>query len=165
MDFLCTFERAKRYLIVRKNVLRMRSVRLPAQTLHHLYIPATLTYGWLNLNVYIFFVLFAGNDLDSIRALFSEKEKELSLAVAKVEALTRQLEELRRDRRGPLNLISDNISSDGHNGQQNASPAALELDKLRRELMVISIHDFIYQLFFMVPAYIFYWVISQNNHI
>lgn len=39
--------------------------------------------------------MIAGNDLDSIRALFSEKEKELSLAVAKVEALTKQLEELR----------------------------------------------------------------------
>ncbi|XP_070493157.1 apoptosis-stimulating of p53 protein 2 isoform X3 [Chironomus tepperi] len=68
------------------------------------------------------------NDLDSIRALFSEKEKELSLAVAKVEALTRQLEELRRDRRG-LNLIANN----GNN--QPSSPAARELEKLRRELM------------------------------
>jgi len=72
----------------------------------------------------------AGNDLDSIRALFSEKEKELSLAVAKVEALTRQLEELRRDRRG-LSLITNN-----GNNQQPASPAARELEKLRRELMV-----------------------------
>ncbi|CAO1413349.1 unnamed protein product [Diamesa tonsa] len=69
------------------------------------------------------------NDLDSIRALFSEKEKELSLAVAKVEALTRQLEELRRDRRG-LSLISGN-----GNNQQPPSPAARELEKLRRELM------------------------------
>lgn len=68
--------------------------------------------------------------MDSIRALFSEKEKELSLAVAKVEALTRQLEELRRDRRG-LSLISGN-----GNNQQPPSPAARELEKLRRELMV-----------------------------
>ncbi|ENN82157.1 hypothetical protein YQE_01469, partial [Dendroctonus ponderosae] len=59
------------------------------------------------------------SDLDSIRALFNEKEKELSLAVAKVEELTRQLEELRR-------------------GRTNRDPppaSALELDKLRRELM------------------------------
>lgn len=62
--------------------------------------------------------------------MFSEKEKELSLAVAKVEALTRQLEELRRDRRG-LNLIANN-----GNNQQAISPAARELEKLRRELMV-----------------------------
>uniref|UniRef100_A0A1B0CAR1 Putative apoptosis-stimulating of p53 protein 1 isoform x2 n=1 Tax=Lutzomyia longipalpis TaxID=7200 RepID=A0A1B0CAR1_LUTLO len=74
----------------------------------------------------------AGNDLDSIRALFSEKEKELSLAVAKVEALTRQLEDLRRDRRGPLNLIPGG-GNPGGNQQQSA--AARELDKLRRELM------------------------------
>lgn len=93
----------------------------------------------LLINFYIFVCLFIiGNDLDSIRALFSEKEKELSLAVAKVEALTRQLEELRRDRRGPLNLIPGN----GTNGttvagtNQQISPAVRELDKLRRELMV-----------------------------
>lgn len=70
--------------------------------------------------------------MDSIRALFSEKEKELSLAVAKVEALTRQLEELRRDRRG-LSLITNNGNN---NNQQPPSQAARELEKLRRELMV-----------------------------
>lgn len=59
------------------------------------------------------------SDLDSIRALFNEKEKELSLAVAKVEELTRQLEELKRGR-----------------SLRDPPPAsALELDKLRRELM------------------------------
>ncbi|XP_068628443.1 apoptosis-stimulating of p53 protein 1 isoform X2 [Battus philenor] len=57
------------------------------------------------------------SDLESIRALFNEKEKELSVAVAKVEELTRQLEELRRGRAQP------------------APPSAQELDKLRRELM------------------------------
>ncbi|XP_075976689.1 ankyrin-repeat, SH3-domain, and Proline-rich-region containing Protein isoform X3 [Anticarsia gemmatalis] len=57
------------------------------------------------------------SDLESIRALFNEKEKELSVAVAKVEELTRQLEELRRGRVQP------------------APPSAHELDKLRRELM------------------------------
>lgn len=62
----------------------------------------------------------SASDLDSIRALFNEKEKELSMAVAKVEELTRQLEELRRGRR------------------ENAPPStAQELEKLRRELMVI----------------------------
>uniref|UniRef100_A0A1Q3G429 Putative apoptosis-stimulating of p53 protein 2 n=1 Tax=Culex tarsalis TaxID=7177 RepID=A0A1Q3G429_CULTA len=72
-----------------------------------------------------------GNDLDSIRALFSEKEKELTLAVAKVEALTRQLEDLRRDRRGNLNYYS-NFSN--HCGLNNSS-AAIELENLRSELM------------------------------
>ncbi|XP_077288148.1 ankyrin-repeat, SH3-domain, and Proline-rich-region containing Protein isoform X5 [Arctopsyche grandis] len=59
------------------------------------------------------------SDLESIRALFNEKEKELSVAVAKVEELTRQLEEVRRGRAPP----------------RGQPPAALELDKLRRELM------------------------------
>lgn len=88
-----------------------------------------------------------GNDLDSIRALFSEKEKELSLAVAKVEALTRQLEDLRKDRRGPLNLINGLAGVTGSAGQKSGaagngnnnsanSPTAKELEKLRRELMV-----------------------------
>lgn len=72
------------------------------------------------------------NDLDSIRALFSEKEKELSLAVAKVDALTRQLEELRRDRRGTINILSSTAT--GLNQQYN-SPSIRELEKLRRELM------------------------------
>lgn len=82
-------------------------------------------------HIYVNLICPTGNDLDSIRALFSEKEKELSLAVAKVEALTRQLEELRRDRRG-LSLITNN-----GNNQQPPSPAARELEKLRRELMVL----------------------------
>lgn len=108
----------------------------------------------------------SGNDLDSIRALFSEKEKELSLAVAKVEALTKQLEELRRDRRGTLNLLSttaaglntansvvstNGLTINGTNGtsniqQQLSNGAARELDKLRHELMVSS-----YIFFFIFP--------------
>lgn len=59
--------------------------------------------------------------MDSIRALFNEKEKELSLAVAKVDELTRQLEELRRG---------------GGSREHNAPASTLELDKLRKELMV-----------------------------
>lgn len=87
--------------------------------------------------------------MDSIRALFSEKEKELSLAVAKVEALTRQLEDLRKDRRGPLNLVGGQKSNgasngtSGHNGAMANSPTPKELDKLRRELMVSS-YDFLH---------------------
>lgn len=64
-------------------------------------------------------VFVAASDLDSIRALFNEKEKELSVAVAKVEELTRQLEELRRGRR-----------------ETTPPSTAQELEKLRRELMV-----------------------------
>ncbi|GLV35795.1 Ankyrin-repeat SH3-domain and Proline-rich-region containing Protein [Carabus blaptoides fortunei] len=60
------------------------------------------------------------SDLDTIRALFNEKEKELSMAVAKVDELTRQLEDIRRGM---------------PSRDQAPSAAALELDKLRRELM------------------------------
>lgn len=77
-----------------------------------------------------FFVMFTASDLDSIRALFNEKEKELSLAVAKVEELTRQLEELRRGRQ------AGGGGGGGVGTAQQHSAAALELDKLRRELMV-----------------------------
>lgn len=61
------------------------------------------------------------SDLDCIRALFNEKEKELSLAVAKVEELTRQLEELR--------------GRHNNGGEHLSTPASAELEKLRRELM------------------------------
>ncbi|XP_078314634.1 apoptosis-stimulating of p53 protein 2-like isoform X6 [Crassostrea virginica] len=61
-------------------------------------------------------------ELESVKALFTEKEKELVMAVAKVEELTRQLERIRHDR------------SSAKNGTQSA--AALELDKLRKELMI-----------------------------
>jgi len=61
--------------------------------------------------------------LESIRSLFNEKEKELSIAVAKVEELTRQLEELQRGR-------------DINSSQKAPSAAAVELEKLRAELMV-----------------------------
>ncbi|CAL4065168.1 unnamed protein product [Meganyctiphanes norvegica] len=58
-------------------------------------------------------------DLDAMRHLFSEKEKELVVAVGKVEELTHQLEELREGR------SALNPNNQHHN----------ELDKLRRELL------------------------------
>lgn len=84
----------------------------------HSSLVASATY-WQNKVTF----LFTASDLDSIRALFNEKEKELSLAVAKVEELTRQLEELRRGRSSTTR-------------DQTPPASALELDKLRRELMV-----------------------------
>ncbi|KAK0163437.1 hypothetical protein PV327_007118 [Microctonus hyperodae] len=74
------------------------------------------------------------SDLDCIRALFNEKEKELSLAVAKVEELTRQLEELRGRHNG--NAAGNGSSGGGGGGGgQVPSAASAELEKLRRELM------------------------------
>ncbi|XP_026671270.1 probable serine/threonine-protein kinase yakA isoform X2 [Ceratina calcarata] len=82
------------------------------------------------------------SDLDCIRALFNEKEKELSLAVAKVEELTRQLEELR----GRQNAAGTGNGGGGAGGVGGgggggggaghlSTPASAELEKLRRELM------------------------------
>lgn len=67
-----------------------------------------------------FYFVVPATDLESIRALFNEKEKELTMAVAKVDELTRQLEDVHKGR--------------GH--AQPTSPASIELDKLRAELLV-----------------------------
>lgn len=96
--------------------------------------------------IYIFF-LFAASDLDCIRALFNEKEKELSVAVAKVEELTRQLEELRGRQNavsagaggGSTGSLGGGLTSATGNGHL-VTPASAELEKLRRELMVSSRH-------------------------
>ncbi|XP_039312053.1 probable serine/threonine-protein kinase nek3 isoform X3 [Solenopsis invicta] len=79
------------------------------------------------------------SDLDCIRALFNEKEKELSLAVAKVEELTRQLEELRGRQNAPAGggsagSIGGSLTGATGNGHL-VTPASAELEKLRRELM------------------------------
>lgn len=69
------------------------------------------------------FCLLSDYELESIKALFNEKEKELAMAVAKVEEMTRQLEEIRSGR------VKANTNTQ--------SPAALaELEKLKKELMV-----------------------------
>lgn len=64
-------------------------------------------------------------DLSSIRAVFNEKEKELSVAAAQVEELTRQLEQ---------------FSLQAHHAQAHPGSKAyfvqLHLERLRAELMV-----------------------------
>ncbi|KAI4501055.1 hypothetical protein M0802_003858 [Mischocyttarus mexicanus] len=82
------------------------------------------------------------SDLDCIRALFNEKEKELSLAVAKVEELTRQLEELRGRQNGGGTGTGigggGGVAGTGPGGISAGhlpAPASAELEKLRRELM------------------------------
>jgi len=57
------------------------------------------------------------NDLESIRRVFNDKEKELAIAVTKVDNLTQQLDDLR-----------------GGKLQYNYPPQVVELEKLRREL-------------------------------
>ena len=97
--------------------------------------------------------MFLANDLESIRSLFSRKEKELSLAVNRVEELTRQLEGIRRGAAEPN------------------TPG--ELDKLKQELVVSNtesreVVDFVtilghrqFTLFSMI--FLSYSLFSQNN--
>ncbi|KAL1421777.1 hypothetical protein MTO96_022824 [Rhipicephalus appendiculatus] len=62
-------------------------------------------------------------ELEAVRALFSAKEKELSVAAAKVEELTRQLEELRRN-------------SSGSNGSAGVNSATSGTDRARHEMLM-----------------------------
>ena len=68
-------------------------------------------------------------DLESIRSLFNDKEKELSMAVSKVEELTVQLEDLRSGR-------MNGGMGGGNNPSNNTRypPQLVELERLRREL-------------------------------
>lgn len=64
-------------------------------------------------------------ELDAIKALFNEKEKELSIAVAKVDHLTQQLDQLRL---GKWNT-NGKVNTDHPN-----TLAAIELEKLKKKL-------------------------------
>ena len=69
------------------------------------------------------FFLTSAEELESVRSLFMEKEKELAIAVAKVESLTQQLDKQRQG-------WSQTSPSREKTHQQ------LELERLRKELMV-----------------------------
>ena len=85
-----------------------------------------------NPDDYKFFLVLA-EELDNVRTLFMEKEKELAIAVAKVESLTRQLDKQRK-------------------GWSQSSPSRekthqeLELERLRKELMVRMCDITVYNL-------------------
>ncbi|XP_071963070.1 apoptosis-stimulating of p53 protein 1-like isoform X2 [Antedon mediterranea] len=64
------------------------------------------------------------SELDEVRSLFAEKEKELALAVSKVEDLTRQLEDMRT---GNINYV---------NGNSKNPLQSVELDRLRKDLLL-----------------------------
>jgi hypothetical protein len=70
------------------------------------------------------------SELDSIKALFTEKEKELTNAVAKVEELSKQLEELRR---------GSSVAKDNKTSASTPSLGQGDLERLRQELMVSQV--------------------------
>ncbi|XP_078591838.1 apoptosis-stimulating of p53 protein 2-like isoform X4 [Branchiostoma floridae x Branchiostoma japonicum] len=65
------------------------------------------------------------SELESVRQLFSEKQKELAAAVSRVDGLTKQLEDLRT---GKVNGYNGDIS--------HAASMSAELERLRKELMI-----------------------------
>ena len=81
------------------------------------------------------FCLIAAAELETIKALFNEKEKELSVAVNKVEELTRQLDELRNGKRKPLG--NSNLANMAN--EKNENIAISELEKLKQELDVSTL--------------------------
>ena len=70
-----------------------------------------------------FLVLTLVEEIEQMNSLFQQKQRELVLAVSKVEELTRQLEMLKNGR------------IDGHHDNQSA---VAELDRLYKELQVNS---------------------------
>lgn len=76
-------------------------------------------------------------ELEAVKALFNEKEKELAMAVARVDQLTRQLKDLKSG------------VGKGLLGTKQAN-AAIELEKLRRELLVSCVVIFVSTTLFMV---------------
>jgi hypothetical protein len=80
-----------------------------------------------------------GGELESIRSLFTEKEKELSLAVQRVDELSRQLDALRR----------------GRNQDNNANTALTELARLRKELAVSTISILYINYLRIIQQYIY----------
>ncbi|KAK7473670.1 hypothetical protein BaRGS_00035067 [Batillaria attramentaria] len=68
------------------------------------------------------------SELETVRALFNEKEKELALAVSKVDQLMRQLQEL-RDSKGKGAITN------GNSAKADTAAVTMELEKLRSELL------------------------------
>ncbi|RUS83016.1 hypothetical protein EGW08_009204 [Elysia chlorotica] len=68
-------------------------------------------------------------ELDAVKAVFNEKEKELAMAVARVDRLNRQLQDLRSGG-------NNSNSGSGRTLDNKQATAAAELEKLRKELLI-----------------------------
>ena len=64
-----------------------------------------------------------GSEVETIKIMFKEKERELTVALSKIDALTRQLDELKK---------GNTANSYNINGYKHGT----ELEKLRQELLV-----------------------------
>ena len=69
------------------------------------------------------------SELEAVRALFNEKEKELAVAVSKVDQLMRQLQDLK-------DVKASGVIANSNTAKGNSNAMTLELEKLRNELLV-----------------------------
>jgi len=74
-----------------------------------------------NFYLFIFFLFFVANELEILKQIFLDKEHELTIALSKVDELTKQLDQLRK-----IKITTNKEQSQNRN----------ELDKLKQELMV-----------------------------
>ena len=77
--------------------------------------------------------------METIKILYREKERELTVAMGKIDALTRQLEELKRGNcRNSYSLLTNSNNNNNNNNRGSQQTQGLELEKLRQELLVSS---------------------------
>ncbi len=81
---------------------------------------STLGLFWKEKEIFIFF-FFVANELEILKQIFLDKEHELTIALNKVDELTKQLDQLRK-----IKITTNKEQSQNRN----------ELDKLKQELMV-----------------------------
>ena len=75
--------------------------------------------------------------METVKLVYKEKERELSVAFAKIDALTRQLDELKKG--NIVNSYSINGGGNGGGVGYNKTPNNTELEKLRQELLVSGV--------------------------
>ena len=79
------------------------------------------------INIFRFHVFLLASELEILKQVFLDKEHELTIALNKVDELTKQLDQLRK-----IKITTNKEHSQNRN----------ELDKLKQELMVKSFYDY-----------------------
>lgn len=77
-------------------------------------------------------------ELDAVRALFEDKQKELTKAITKVDDLTKQLEELKNNKLGTATQNGGNQYVNNNVATVDGGKSTAELDKLRKELSILN---------------------------
>ena len=94
-------------------------------------------------DITLHYLLTVDSELQFARAAFGEKVKELSVAVARVDALTKQLEELKRGNTlNSYQVFANAVPA-------NSSKLNQEYEKLRQQLLV-CVHGFFFFFFLLL---------------